>query len=336
VSGKTIKTSVMYPLVLAVVLLFGGAVLGAYLLEKGRLSGEVERQLANVEDLMAAQQEEDLQLVNAALVAIDQGGSFGPALQSKDRQALQDAAAPLFRRLQTEAAITHFYFTGADRVNILRLHKPDQYGDLIDRFTTVEAQRTGKPTQGIELGPLGTMTMRVVHPQFHEGRCIGFIELGHDLSHHIELFGETLDLEFRVLINKEFLDRKGWEAGMRAFGREGNWDLLPDFVVSHGFPEGMPEEDLALLATAGIEGPRVSISSQLGDRPCRLAYLPIADVAGQEMGRLVVIMDITDQQAASIRSVLSAALVCVAAGGLLVAFFFFYLGRIDRRLREAG
>ena len=66
---------------------------------------------------------------------------------------------PLFRHFRKEHRITHFYFHSPDRVCILRMHKPDRYGDKINRFTALEAEKTGKTSWGIELGPLGTFTL---------------------------------------------------------------------------------------------------------------------------------------------------------------------------------
>lgn len=44
------------------------------------------------------------------------------------------------------------------------MHQPDRYGDIIARATAKQAELTGQRTAGIELGPLGRLSLRVVVP----------------------------------------------------------------------------------------------------------------------------------------------------------------------------
>ena len=104
------------------------------------------------------------------------------ALRAQDRNRLLSDYDSLFADLRAKHSITHFYFQRPDRINLLRMHKPDKSGDLINRFTTLEAERTGKMVSGIELGPLGTFTIRVVQPVFDGQNLIGYLELGMEIE----------------------------------------------------------------------------------------------------------------------------------------------------------
>jgi len=308
----------------------------AYFIEHNRLRNEVDREITRVEDLMASQLEDDIHLLNATLLAIGQSRTFEDALAARDREALLKEATPLFRGMRAEADITHFYFTGSDRVNILRLHKPDQFGDVIDRFTTVEAKRTGKPAQGLEIGPLGTLTMRVVYPQFRGDQCIGFIELGHDLGEHIELLGKTLDYDLRVLIKKKFLDQEGWSEGLKAFARAGDWNLLPDFVETGNQTGGFSEEVTLQLGTDHQEIRKGRFTSTVGGRPSRVAFLPVVGASGEDVGRLVIILDINDQQDAFVRFLLAVTIVSIAVAGLFGSLVTILMGRVSSHLQSAN
>jgi hypothetical protein len=329
------KNALRTPLFLILALLASTSVLGAYIIEHGRLDDEVDREITSVETLMASQLGEDFQMVNATLLALGQSHLFTAALEARDRDELLEEATPLFRRMQAEADISHFYFTGPDRVNILRLHKPDQYGDVIDRFTTVEAERTGRPAQGIELGPLGTLTMRVVYPQFAHDRCVGYIELGHELGDHIEMLGEALDLDLRVLVKKKYLDKEGWESGQAAFGKHGDWERFPDFVAPIDLPTGLAAEALEILGTDDEETRKGGFETTIDGRPARVAFLPIVGASGDALGRMVIMLDITDQRAALVRFVLTVALASIALAGVFGGLLLFAVGRAAARLGSA-
>ncbi|MCC6933984.1 MAG: hypothetical protein IT292_12170 [Deltaproteobacteria bacterium] len=79
------------------------------------------------------------------------------------------------------------YFITPDRTCILRVHKPEKQGDIINRFTTLEAERTGKLAAGIEIGPLGTFTLRVVNPVYSKGMLVGYLELGKEIEDNLKL-----------------------------------------------------------------------------------------------------------------------------------------------------
>jgi len=74
--------------------------------------------------------------------------------------------------------ITHFYFHNMDKTCFLRVHNPGRFGDYIDRYTLERAEKTSFVSSGIELGPYGTFTLRVVSPWIIGGKLVGYIELG--------------------------------------------------------------------------------------------------------------------------------------------------------------
>ncbi len=65
-------------------------------------------------------------------------------------------------------------------------------GFTFDRFTTSEAERTGRTASGIELGPLGTFTLRMVRPIFDNGALIGYLEFGKDIIKPTAAFRRVL------------------------------------------------------------------------------------------------------------------------------------------------
>jgi PAS domain S-box-containing protein len=224
------------------------------------------------------------------------------------------------------------YFSDAQRINLLRVHQPGRYGDRIDRFTTLEAEKTGKIAYGLELGPMGTLTLRVVAPMIVNGKRIGFVELGEEINHITAKLKKTIGVELIVHLHKKFLHRPGWEAGMKMLGRAYDWDRFPDVVLVEQTLPVNPEA----LTKFFSEGSRTlgaideEIFSQKHRYRCR--FLAIKDVQGVEVGNMVIMIDVTGQVTNLYYTMGVIAIFSVFLGGALFFLFRFFLGRVQNQL----
>ena len=147
--------------------------------------------------------------------------SLKTALISNDEVALLAYSQDLYEELRKEHDITHFYFHSPERVNILRVHQPERNGDIISRTTAKQSEEKKTPVHGIELGPLGTFTLRVVVPWYDGGKLLGYIELGKEIDSIVEYVSNLNNVGITVAIEKKFLNKKTWMAGMEMLGRTG-------------------------------------------------------------------------------------------------------------------
>ena len=288
-----------------------------------------------VRDLFWAQLENDANMLGATIEVIIHDEQTIASLKGRDANALFARNQPLYNELHSKNRVTHFYFTGSDRVNILRLHQPTRNGDTINRFTTLEAEKTGKPAYGIELGPLGTFTLRMVVPCFDAGQLIGYIELGEEIEHITEIIHEILGVELYVLIDKEYIKRKGWESGMRMLGRVSDWDQFPHTVLVDMTVDDFPlfladflsqKQDTSLVGIKEIS---------LGGRLYQSTFLRLQDAGSRWVGDIVILHDITDILSRLYNTTFVAVLICITVGGALFTFFYIIVGRIERQLDGA-
>ena len=100
------------------------------------------------------------------------------AMLSRDKGQLYANSSSLYEGLKRFYGISQLNFIDPKRQCILRVQKPTESGDRIDRFTLGEAERTGASSSGIELGPLGNFTFWIEVPVVANGRLLGYIELG--------------------------------------------------------------------------------------------------------------------------------------------------------------
>lgn len=254
------------------------------------------------------------------------------ALKAKDRKGLLDQTLTLFGEFNSKHGITHFYFTGPDRVNILRVHKPDKHGDKINRFTTLNAEKTGEHSYGIELGPLGTFTLRAVEPWYDGEELIGYVELGEEIEHITQKLHDILGVEIYVFIEKEFLDRIEWQAGMRMLGRDAAWDEFPSVVMVDRTLDMFPEDLAEFLPekdhTSKVTERRVSLN---GLR-YQSRFIHLNDASGRGVGDMVVMIDVTDLVADLHSAVLLVGAICLTVSVVLFILFYVFAGRAERKM----
>lgn len=274
-------------------------------------------------------------MLGAAMEVLSTDQGLRQALARRDRMQLLQRAAPLYAELKKRYSVTHFYFSDRSRVNILRVHQPERFGDVIGRATTLQAQRSNQTSYGVELGPLGTFTLRLVTPWFAaDGQLLGFVELGMEIDHVLRKVQHIGNARTYVLINKQFLVRKEWEQGMRTLGRLPDWEQFPDVVVNNQATEELPKE-LAPGLHASLLGERkLAEYVEAGPSAYRAVFLPLKDAAGNSVGRMVLLLDVSAQvkevDMLTRESVLVGAVACV----ILFGFFYWLLGVVGRRLER--
>ena len=276
---------------------------------------------------------EDMEIQASAISAIGdvilRNDSLRVQLKKKDRASLLGSWEDLFLELKQKHGITHFYFHDASRKNILRVHNPKKHGDLIDRFTAIEAERTRGVSSGIELGTLGTFTLRVVQPVFDDGEIIGYIELGKEIEDILEHIHETHNIELALLINKNFLPREKWENGLRLLGRTGDWNRFKDFVLIYSSLAKLPEGVDSFVG----DGKHIHHAElgriEINDKLFYVEKRPLKDVSSKGIGEIILLNDMTDIQS-SFDLLLKVAL--SVAGLLLIGllgFLYVVLRRAD-------
>jgi diguanylate cyclase (GGDEF)-like protein len=274
--------------------------------------------------------------LDVAMEVISHDAALRAALARRDRAALLRLSAPLFTELRNKFSITHFYFSSPDRVNILRVHQPARYGDVINRYTTLEAKRTGATFSGVELGPLGTFTLRLVTPWYTadaQHRLIGYVELGMEIDHILDAVQKFTEVPMFVLVSKKYLNRKDWEAGMRMLGRKPEWNRFPDAVLSIQAAQIMPAA-LAVRLEKGLPVESNMLGITQARTTYRIAYLPLVDASGRDVGRMVALIDISARLNSSRRMLYIGDGIGALISGMLIVFFYWLVGRVGRRIEQ--
>ncbi|MCP3951829.1 MAG: PAS domain S-box protein, partial [Desulfobacterales bacterium] len=333
-SVKPVQRRLLIPLTIILLLLLGGFSVVLIKTQKENLNQSTRKALQIAVDRLATLQNEQTKAITALEEIILSDKGLHDALKTLNRQQLLEDYASMFALLREKHGITHFYFHGPDRVNLLRVHKPAKNGDLIYRHTALEAERTGQTSAGIELGPLGTFTLRVVRPVFDNDAIIGYLELGKEIEDILASIHDENSVELAVTIRKKALDKTAWESGMKMLGRKSNWSRYADEVLIYSSFEQFPFECDAFIAEGQHRHDDVANETLINDEAWRVVLSPLADVSGAEVGHLIILMDISETNAARVRIVtlvIASALTLLSG---LFGFLYFVLRGTDRGIHS--
>jgi hypothetical protein len=262
--------------------------------QQKQIDMQVQAKLDSIYALLREKMDNDAETLKALLDSLNDNRELQEAWLAGDRDLLLKTAQPIFRDLSSKYRTTHFYFHSTDKTCFLRVHNPTRFGDTIDRITMHQASDTGKISHGIELGPLGTFTLRVVYPWHINGQLTGFLELGEEMDYIVPHLSRVLDAELIILIKKAYLNREDWEEGRQILGLGGNWDQLVDFVLTENT---LPTVNLPLLRKVSEmehhdhADPLFNLVQN--GKHYRGGFIELYDVGHRGVGELLLLKDIT-------------------------------------------
>lgn len=256
------------------------------------------RAIRTAERKFLAIKERDTKILSSALEVFIQDQSFKSVYLEKDREKLYTYGQPLFQELKHKYGITHFYFILPDGHCFVRLHNKEIYGDMITRFTFSKARDTKAAASGIELGKTA-FALRVVMPYYNNNELIGYVELGEEIDHFLEILKGTTYDEFAIIADKENLDREKWKSVRLAAGLRDSWDDLGEHVVISDTSEKSIEAERLFFVEENLErieeGENFLKEIRSNDKLFAGGGFELIDAGGRHAGAILSLIDMTDQ-----------------------------------------
>jgi HAMP domain-containing protein len=273
----------------------------------------------------AAIERAEIEKLDATLAAIAANPELSDAFSAGDRAGLLARAAPLFERLRRDHDVTHWYFHDLARRCFLRVHGPAAFGDAVDRPTLAHAAATGDRGAGKELGQTA-FALRVVRPWVVRGERIGYLELGEEIDHFLaRLHAQTGD-GYALLVDRRLVDAALW-AKARPGGRERPEDAGERVVVERTVDDvslvRWDGEVAALPARGALLG-----SVERGGRILARGVVPVTDAAGERVGALVVVHDVTELRTRTVRTRTAVVVTLTACAALLAGILLLVIQRL--------
>ncbi len=331
-----IRVRILVPVVIALTTILAVSLYSIYWLQQHNMYEDIEHEIKEVESLFPTFLKNESNLLAAQLDNIKNNKDLQEAWAAKDRKLLLQYALPPFQYLKSSTDITHFYFINIDRSCFLRVHNPPRHSDILDRFTLFQAIRQGEPARGIELGPFGTFTLRVVIPWIINGKLTGYLELGKEVDHLAPELEKILGVKLFFTIEKKYLDREKWEEGLKMMGHSGRWDQFKDFVIIYKPLDKIPSDLSNIFTSSEQINDELIFDSTLDDIEYRGGFLSLLDAGSRHVGNIIILNNITDEKASARTSLITQLIIFSMVAVLLFIIFYTYISRIENTLIKAS
>ena len=284
-SGRqTIRNALFLPTALALGGLITVALGATYYLTEQWQRARLERTVQAVDTQFRNSIEQQTEAMAIVLDGLSTDPAIRRGLRASDRGVLLSVLAEPFAHLRSKFDVTHLYVLDPARIVLLRGHRPDRFGDVIERASALRAANNAAMASGLELGPLGTLTLRVVMPINEGGRRLGFLEVGREVDRVLSRVREAQGVEVDVIVNErirpEALVTPGVANRWRAY--VGSVDDVSDA------PE--PVDALTRDLIEGLSGDG-AISDRRG--PIGVGLTTLANVADEPFGFLRTRVDMS-------------------------------------------
>jgi signal transduction histidine kinase len=329
---KRVKARFIGPLALTLAFIMCVFAVAIYGIETRIRDRDLAERSAAVAKLFAQKLDKDTHKMMATARAMMVNAALEVAFRRGDRGALALQGGELFRSLSGEHKITHLYFIRPDLVSLYRFHSPAVFGDEIRRVSLRQASESQKAAHGLELGPMGTLTLRLVMPWQRDGELLGYLEIGEEIEHLLDEIRYSLGIDLLVLVDKHFMTQEQWQRGLDMMQRSGDWARFGAHAVlaqtAEQLPANLDEPLLQRLLAGG--------TAEIGDggRSIHLASVPINDAGGRHLGDLVVMRDISALESTFQWSMVAVILISLLAAGGVLGVFYLALDRVERDYRR--
>ncbi len=329
---ERVRKRVLIPLVISVICCVGVFMASSLWLEKALLVRKLDEDSSGLKTRLHEVIVSDVALLNCALDFINELPGLSAFADLSDPAGLYQFMRPIFERLAKDYGVTHAEFIDSSHRSFLKLHRPNDFGDMVERETLVRAAASGKPSGGLDVGPAGNLAVRCVRPWVVNSKQIGFIELGQTLDNLSLRLSKSLGLKLIIIVKKSFVNKDYWEAGLTQHPRTSKWDEFRDFVVSSQTTDVLPS-NLAQYLVPG-SAPAVIAFESRGYRSEGIGTVPVMDAGGRHVGNIVFVRDLTNDESDLFHLWLIVAGLGLGAAAVLLGWFYLYLGSVQRSLQQ--
>lgn len=327
-SENGIRFKIIFPLVIMIACFMALITYGVLYIQGIYLNKEIEKNAEGIQKLFDHLLEEEAKILIAQLDFISNDPELIQAWDSKNRDQLYSMAAPIFQRINT-FNVTHFYFVQRDQTCFLRVHAPEEYGDVINRYTMKKAVSTSQIAYGIELGIFGTFTLRVVYPWVQNDKLLGYLELGEEIDHLTPKLRDISATDLILTINKSNLLKENWQTGIRFLGYNDNWETFDKFVVIDKTVAHFSADIKNIVRQSHVDSQNIVDQ----DRRLHITATPLIDASEMVVGNIFSIYDFTNQSRKANNALTVIVLVELIFSIILFIFYYIYAGRIDRQIQ---
>lgn len=314
---KPVQKRLLIPIFALLFILIITFYIAFFLLLNNQIEDKQKVLSAQVTNMLKHLKHERVTVLTALETQIAQDKRLPELIKKKARKKLYQRYNHIYEVYHRIYGISHFYFHNKDLTTLLRIHKPKQYGDKIDRYTLLQAQKKRKTISGIELGTFGTYTLRVVTPVMDRGNIVGFIELGINYKRFLQKLSSFFNINTALFIeankNNSLNATRLKHAHLKLIGDK---TLKQNHFLSYSTLKEIDQYYPEFFKI--IHLPSQTTQVTLNDRIMQVSSIMIHDINGKKVGDLLIFNDIT-----AIKASFDSLIILFSVGTLLVILVLF-------------
>ncbi|MCT4557954.1 MAG: methyl-accepting chemotaxis protein [Pelagimonas sp.] len=240
------------------------------------------------------------------------------AVSKSDTKGLTRLFAKNFEEVSTATGVAQMQFHTPEAISILRVHKPEKFGDDLSSFRqfVVEANQKQQPMAGLERGRTG-LGIRGISPVTNSGKHVGTIEFGLRFDN---AFLENVMAETEGWIEIYFLpDQSG--TSIATFEDTQDTRNLVRITANYDGPPLLNYDE----ALAAVDTPRYGHFTTAEGEQYETNHFTIRDFSGTPVALAHVIVPQASYAAIS-QSINLRAMIATAAAMLISSLLAFWLG----------
>lgn len=255
-------------------------------------------------------------------------------MESRDRAGLLDATNEIFQLLQERDRMSTLVFCAPDLSVVARSHAPEVYGDVVRRSLLLQAARTGAPAWGPAAGPTSTLSLGVAVPWRRDGEIIGYVAAGVPVIRVIEDVQSMLTTRLFVLQQRALTERDAFERELALGISNAPWSLDEEHLLLGPKPPAYAENLLRAFAKQ-VPQDAQPFRFDTGDELFYCESAAILSVDAEQIGHLLMLVDVGRIEAQQRRTLAMLALVCLVIGVALALGLASVTSGIEQRLAVA-
>jgi HAMP domain-containing protein len=338
---KSIRTKVVVACLCCLVVGLGGILALIHYSFDRNAQNLAAQAVTGAQSLFENSEAREIRKMAALTQSLNLNPQIGDALFARDRERLIERTAPFFMNLKDDG-ITDFSFhtQEIDPAVFLRLHDPARYGDHMDRPMDKEVATTLTMVSGNEMGKAG-FAVRTIAPMFaSHGEVAGYVEFGEELGQFLHAMKSQTGDDYGLLLDKKYVNHQFWDDSNATLNRRDNWNDAPNYVIwdktSNSDRIFDFKGDLSALPANGKALDRF----HEGNSEYVRGVFPIRDVAGNKVGAVFVVRDISNfyqsmQRTEIIFAVSTVVAVLIGTGIFLLMLSRLIFQRLERILQAA-
>lgn len=259
--------------------------IGPYVAEEGRVVKQKFDQIIQL----------DTRTLAATLRVAAQDEKIKEIFLEKDREKLYSYVSPLFEDLKTKYKITHWYFVTPEGNVFLRVHEKDAFNEKYSRADVLlKNKEKNTVSSGITLGNKN-YALRVGMPYYDNDKLIGYIELGQEIDHILDLLTNETRKDVILVTKKEYMKESDWGLFRSKSNLRNNWGDLNSYVLMS------PKTDDGLSSygcfneknmSDGDKGKYIFQEIKKEGKTFKCLGFPLVDASGKQSGMILFSLDL--------------------------------------------